>query len=94
MNAFCEKSQDIVTKQTEKLQALKSTLNEQSSLLNNLQDMAQELFPQYKGVEKPADLPSEYQKKLNDTLHEIDSITHEMTTASAPKKVHKVKNMV
>ncbi len=89
-----EKSQEMVDQQKEKLQALGNTLKEQRAILDNLQNMAQELFPQYKGIEKPSDLPPEYQKELNDTLHEIDSITHQMTKGNAPVKTHKHKNMV
>ncbi len=94
MHELCKKSQEIVNQQTEKLQALGNTLKEQSALLQDLQEMAQELFPQYKGIEKPADLPPAYQKELNDTLHEIDSITHGMKKSTAPTKARKHKNMV
>ncbi len=97
MNKMCEESQQLVDRCRKKLEALGNKLEAQRATLRNLRRMAKELVPQYEDSQAPADLPPEYQKQLNDTLHDIDDITHMLTKTSTTvsrQKSRKPKNMV
>lgn len=83
MDEYCAKSQEIVNRCRNKLEALDNKLGAQRATLHSLRRMAKDLTPLMGGVKGPGDLPPEFQKALNDTLREIDSITASMKPSAA-----------
>lgn len=94
MNEYCAESQEIVTRCRKKLDALANKLEVQRGTLRNLRRMAQELAPLMEGVGGPENMPPEYQKMLNDTLREIESITESMRPARPQTKPARRQGMV
>ncbi len=95
MDKMCQQSQEIVDRCRKKLEALGNKLESQRATLRNLRRLAKELAPEYESVQVPSDLPPEYQKELNDTLHQIDAISYELNKGNmSTRKAPKMKNMV
>ncbi len=96
MNDRLAKSKQIVENANNRLNDLRNVLADQKAILQNLNKLAEELMPDFKNASLPNDLPEEYQKKYNDTLHEINDITNLLTknVTSSKKQVKRQKNMV
>ncbi len=96
MNNAVANSQEVVNRAKKRLEDLKSTLDGQREMLNDLCKVAEELVPNYANSSLPDNMSAEQQKQYNDTLHEIEAINQALSVnapkASTSAKLH--KNMV